>query len=611
MRKTLSVILSVLMILSMICVGAFAAETEAVAITSAEDFAKMDPDGNYYLDADISISASYDADPAADGKTDLEKAKGFKGTFDGKGHTITIDNCPVFANLNGRVLNLVIAGADVNVTDVDFGALAAYTEIGMYAENVTNNVNITATGSGLAVAGLVARSADYGKKCNFVNCTNNGNITGNSSVAPVITAEDPTGSATKDVEFYVAGIAAKVDTAIAHNCVNEGDIKALSLVTVSPLGFAGGLFARVAFKDASNYIDAEYCVNNGDVYGSHHAAGIVAYVGVKGNFADIVYDMPFVVRCCVNNGEITGHHYTGGIVGYAYCTGSKSDEAISVTYCVNTGKINGGRHNNAKGAETDGWISNILSYSNSIYNKISYNIGVGDMSFHGEEGCSAPHFTFLGCSSANYEQDVDIHDNYIVDNGVTEFTTWCADNADHPEYAENNRKDFDWGVTNNYVKRINAADLADGSIAYAINKVEGFNGLNQTIGVDTVPSPLPTSKYVVLDGTTYKNADAPEFKAIEMYDVSTEELAAGETEATSAAPATSEENVESSVPADDTTITPADDSTNAPADETTNAPADETTAPAKDKGCGSVIGCGVAVVALLGAAYVSKKKISD
>ena len=89
MRKTFSLILSVIMVLSLFTVGAVAAE--GTAINSAEDFKNMTADGKYYLAADITVSETY--------------AGTFTGTLDGNGKTVTV-SAPMFEQMNGTVKNL-------------------------------------------------------------------------------------------------------------------------------------------------------------------------------------------------------------------------------------------------------------------------------------------------------------------------------------------------------------------------------------------------------------------------------------------------------------------------------------------------------------------------
>ena len=98
MRKTLSIVLGLIMIVSLFSFGTSAAEGEA--IKDAAGFAAMKEDGKYYLDADISISASYD--------------KNFVGVLDGNGHTVTV-TAPLFAEFGGTVKNLTMAGAQRGV----------------------------------------------------------------------------------------------------------------------------------------------------------------------------------------------------------------------------------------------------------------------------------------------------------------------------------------------------------------------------------------------------------------------------------------------------------------------------------------------------------------
>ena len=589
MRKTLSVILSVIMLLSLLAVGTYAAP-EGTAIGTAEEFAAMEPTGKYYLSADITISAAYASD--------------FAGTLDGNGHTITTKGCPVFEDLEGKVLNLTIAGDDVNAT-ADFGALANYCLEEMYAENVTNKVNVTVTvseGTGFNAAGFVATSGQYAI-LNFVNCVNDGNITASSAKALEPSAEYPNGEATADIPAYAGGFVGFVATFNAHNCVNNGAVKAISTVVVAPGGVAGGLASKVAAVESClGHIDVEYCINNGEVYGSLDAGGLVGYAGAKGNSADLEWGVPHTAYCNVNYGTVTGHRYASGVVGYIYANGSNSQQVANVKYNLNVGKILGGRHVNKDGKAEAGWISNILSYSNSTKNVIQFNLGLGELAFHAETDNVEPNWTWLGCSSANYENNVDVHDNYVLDDEhKLVWTTYASSDS-----YDACRHDFAWGETNNYVKRITMADLADGSFAYNLNKAANCNAFNQTLGVDAYPTPLLTSKAVVSDGAGgYKNGDAPEFAAVMQYEITTSP------EATStAAPTTSTAAPTTTAAPTGTTAAPTGTSA-APAGTTaapagTEAPADTTAA--AGGGCGSVIGIGVALVAILGVAYVSKKK---
>ena len=142
MKRKLSVILASLLAVAMVFViplAIFAGDTsygignvdngytpEGISINNAEDFANMSADGNYYLAADIEISATYAAD--------------FTGTLDGNGKTVTV-SAPLFKNLKGTVKNLKIAGT-VNVSDYDAGALAQRAN-GAKVNNVLNSASVT------------------------------------------------------------------------------------------------------------------------------------------------------------------------------------------------------------------------------------------------------------------------------------------------------------------------------------------------------------------------------------------------------------------------------------------------------------------------------------
>ena len=90
MRKRITaLLLAFVMTASLLPVTAQAvspeAEAQAAVITTAAEFAAMAPDGNYRLEADITVDEPY-------GRT-------FTGSFDGAHHIITID---LHASAGGR-----------------------------------------------------------------------------------------------------------------------------------------------------------------------------------------------------------------------------------------------------------------------------------------------------------------------------------------------------------------------------------------------------------------------------------------------------------------------------------------------------------------------------
>lgn len=133
-------------------------------IGTAEEFAAMEPSGNYQLTADITVTAPY-----ANEFTD------FSGTFDGNGHTVT--------------LNITASTANVGL----FSKLAGGA--------VVKNVKVDGTVSGTeGVAGIAAQA-------------NGATISGCINCAEI--------SAT---ERYVGGIVGKLRGGTVENCYNTGAI---------------------------------------------------------------------------------------------------------------------------------------------------------------------------------------------------------------------------------------------------------------------------------------------------------------------------------------------------------------------------------------------------
>lgn len=175
-------------------------------IGTAEAFAAMEPGGNYQLTADITVAAPY--------------AKDFTGTFDGNGHTVTLN---ITAKTNYVGLFKTLAG----------GA-------------VVKNVKVDGTVSGTeGVAGIAAQA-------------NGATISGCINCAEI--------SAT---ERHVGGIVGKLRGGTVENCYNTGAISSSRTRPINMGGIAG-------------YVDGgasvENCYNTGSITGSgDNTAAVVGW----------------------------------------------------------------------------------------------------------------------------------------------------------------------------------------------------------------------------------------------------------------------------------------------------------------------------------------------
>lgn len=175
-------------------------------IGTAEAFAEMDASGSYTLTKDIIVTEPYASD--------------FSGTFDGNGHTVTLD--------------ITASTANVGL----FSKLAD----GAVVKNVT--VEGTVTGK-KCVAGIAGYATDNVK---IENCKNTASITGTKNVGGIL------GEAYNNEESISVGI---------KNCANEG--------AVNSTGSAiGGIVGKM--EGQNSIID---CYNRGNITGFNNYAGIV------------------------------------------------------------------------------------------------------------------------------------------------------------------------------------------------------------------------------------------------------------------------------------------------------------------------------------------------
>lgn len=218
------------------------ADSAPTAINDAGGFRDMDASGSYKLTADITVTEPY--------------ANEFTGTFDGNGHTVTLNITSGSANTG--LFKKLVGGATVkNVTTA--GTVSGGASTGAIAGNADGKVSIfnckntaTVTGTGKGVGGILGYSYPASGYATIESCANTGAI--------VAEGKQQTG-----------GIAGNLEGAhVIRNCYNTGSVTATS-------GFAG-IVGR-----GTKGVTVENCYSTGAI-----ATGGFALVGVATNTSPAV-----------------------------------------------------------------------------------------------------------------------------------------------------------------------------------------------------------------------------------------------------------------------------------------------------------------------------------
>ena len=211
-KRLLSLALTLALLMSLLPTVALAAEPQE--ISSAAQFAAMDANGNYVLTADITITAPYGSSPDA-----------FSGTFDGKGHTITLDISATttyqgaFALLqNATVKNLSVDGT-IN-TNLGYAAGIAAKATNSTIENCGVEVTITCTGSNSTVFGGVV---GYGEGCTITNCYSTSEISGQIKNVGGIVGQLNTNASTIESCYNWGELSSTASTAKVGGIVGYGN----------------------------------------------------------------------------------------------------------------------------------------------------------------------------------------------------------------------------------------------------------------------------------------------------------------------------------------------------------------------------------------------------
>ena len=478
MKKTISLVLALLMVLS-ICSFSVAAAPEGTAVSSAAEFAAMAADGKYYLANDITLDATY--------------AGPFKGTLDGNGKTLTV-SAPMFASVeNATIKNLTVIGAityTVAAGEIAPDAAAVATKaVGTVTfENIINKADITGASYAAGIAAYVS-----GGTVTVTDCVNYGNIICSNKY--------------DGFSYYNGGIVARFgeddstaanDNIIITNCTNYGDVTGNGPASGGILGYlvggttikncvnhgkilgmnnkAGGIFGTsiITTKNVCA-IAIENCINYGEVSSSKVVGGIAGRLGRAVQYPDLTYS----VKNSINYGNLSSYGeytytdvtlYMGGIVGYAY--GGSKTPANEVSNCVNLGNITADR--SYLDATSKLYAGGIIAYVNAKNYICQNNVNIGTITVSGGEATAVGNILY----------------NVKLDAAEAEANNYSVKAID--------------GAVDTFTKVVTADQIASGEIAYLINEAVGETVYYQAIGSDKTPV-----LEAAADGsnTVLKNAD--------------------------------------------------------------------------------------------------------
>lgn len=164
-------------------------------VSSAKEFAAMDASGSYTLTKDIIVTEPYASD--------------FSGTFDGNGHTVTLNITAktnyvgLFKTLaGGAVVKNVITAGSISGKVNNVGGIAGTADGNVTIENCKNTASIK---GGKGAGGILGYSEPGSGFVTISSCANMGSVSGTRK--------------------QVGGIAGNVvGTHIIRNCYNQGDI---------------------------------------------------------------------------------------------------------------------------------------------------------------------------------------------------------------------------------------------------------------------------------------------------------------------------------------------------------------------------------------------------
>ena len=279
MKKVLSVVMAVMLMLSIVPVTSFAAETAVpegyTGVYTIEDLycIRYALDKNYILMDDIDLTEATaeggDWDNGC-GWTPIGEDYGtrFTGLFDGNSHTINglqirgkkTGYAGLFGYVDGSIKNLIMTDVNIEVENTCVGSIAGF--LNGTIENVKTNGTIIAEQNfaggviGYLRSGTIKRCANYvnvsgansaggivassDRPCEIIECYNCGKVSSNNNAGGILGISDPNtyyNYTTKVINCYnagnissnnqggIVGRDAGDESLLIANCVNIGNIE--------------------------------------------------------------------------------------------------------------------------------------------------------------------------------------------------------------------------------------------------------------------------------------------------------------------------------------------------------------------------------------------------
>ncbi len=242
-KRALSLLMAFVMVVGLLPTAAWAAGT-AKEISTPEQFAGMDADGNYILTQNITVKEPY--------------ANDFSGTFDGNGHTITLNieqskaNLGLFKTLAGKAIikNVIVTGNVSAGSNNKIGGIAGFANVYSGEISIINCKNNAAISGNKGVGGIVGDCGGTKNALKIQSCVNTGTITGSNT--------------------QVGGIVGNLGANhTVSACYNRGNITGMNYVG----GIVGQCAAMIewSYSTGSTKLTSSYS-NQGNIYGGGKGA---------------------------------------------------------------------------------------------------------------------------------------------------------------------------------------------------------------------------------------------------------------------------------------------------------------------------------------------------